>query len=356
MNRNEDAALESGSEDDLIEIGSAPMTLSDRSEPMPVAPTTLPSASRASSRSRQRMDRHLPITPATALQSQLPDIIDLTEEPDSPVEQRQSLPPSQTGRNPRRTNSQRITPPSLSRSDSTFMGSTINVIDLTGEMEDARASDQRSTRRTGQHHHHHHHHHHHLSPAPLALDELTGIELMTTGHPYANFTTEVALNVRRMAGILGNNFLPRAFNPTHMENILRPSRRPPSPTVPIEPSPPTREGFVRDTCSDDDRVVVCPCCNDELAYDPTDTAPSSGRKRRRAAGDHHFWALKKCGHVYCADCYENRRPTKAAPGGAGFRIVPGRSTASAAPSDIRCAVDGCETKALAKSEWVGIFL
>ncbi|KAK9444604.1 cell cycle control protein [Metarhizium brunneum] len=52
---------------------------------------------------------------------------DLTYEPDSPVGQRHSHPPSQIRRNVRRTNSQRIIGPSGSRSDSTRMGVFIDL-------------------------------------------------------------------------------------------------------------------------------------------------------------------------------------------------------------------------------------
>ncbi|KAF5120846.1 hypothetical protein E5D57_013182 [Metarhizium anisopliae] len=63
-----------------------------------------------------RNDRRPPQTPQTspiAQPSQPPipqstAVIDLTEEPDSPVGQRYSQPPSQIARNLRRTNSQRI--------------------------------------------------------------------------------------------------------------------------------------------------------------------------------------------------------------------------------------------------------
>lgn len=59
--------------------------------------------------------------------------------------------------------------------------------------------------------------------------------------------------------------------------------------------------------------------------------------------------------VYCADCFEHRRPTKSSPEGVGFRAAPGK-TLMGAPNDIRCAVEDCDTKVALKSEWVGIFL
>ncbi len=71
----------------------------------------------------------------------------------------------------------------------------------------------------------------------------------------------------------------------------------------MEEVPPTRPGFTRDThtATEDaeETVVICPACNEELAYDPTEAAAESAtsKKRKRVPGDHHFWALKKCGHV-----------------------------------------------------------
>lgn len=96
-----------------------------------------------------------------------------------------------------------------------------------------------------------------------------------------------------------------------------------SPKPPMEEIPAARAGFTRATkaapedaagtgaaAEGETTVVVCPACEEELAYDPTVAAGDekdgsggavarSGRKRKRAPGDHHFWALKACGHV-CA--------------------------------------------------------
>lgn len=57
--------------------------------------------------------------------------------------------------------------------------------------------------------------------------------------------------------------------------------------------------------------------------------------------------------VYCAECFENRRPTRSAPDGVGFPFL-NKETAIA--NEIRCAVEGCETKVASKTEWVGIYL
>ncbi|KAM0362015.1 hypothetical protein ACHAO7_011409 [Fusarium culmorum] len=128
--------------------------------------------------------------------------------------------------------------------------------------------------------------------------------------------------------------------------------------------PPTREGFTRNTCLDPEKesesVVICPSCNEELAYDPSRTVTQGSvgtakGKRKRGPGEHHFWALKKCGHVYCVDCYENRNPTEPNRDRVGFRS-PDASMPCYIGNDLICAVDNCSTKVSARTEWVGIFL
>lgn len=56
--------------------------------------------------------------------------------------------------------------------------------------------------------------------------------------------------------------------------------------------PAAREGFSRDT--GEEVVAVCPACSGELEYDP---GKEGVKKRKRDKGDHHFWAVKACGHV-----------------------------------------------------------
>ena len=89
-----------------------------------------------------------------------------------------------------------------------------------------------------------------------------------------------------------------------MGYIHRPVVPEETPKPAMEPTPATREGFTRDTCAEptEDMVVVCPNCNEELAYDPSgppaqNSTPGKGTKRKRTVPEHHFWALKKCGHV-----------------------------------------------------------
>ncbi|KAF5566139.1 cell cycle control [Fusarium phyllophilum] len=275
-------------------------------------------------------------------------VIDLTEEPDSPVQSRALLdilqPARPPARNPRRTNSQRISPPQLARTDGTFVGRTENVIDLTADSPEEDRSHFRGRREV---------------PRP---DELIELEIISQRPALGSLPNFAAFGpFRRLAGIFGAADI--AFNPPNLDISRNAFARQPTPKPQMSPPPPTREGFTRNTCTDPEKesesVVICPACNEELAYDPSGTVTQSSvgqqkGKRKRAPGEHHFWAVKKCGHVYCADCYENRKPTKANRG-VGFRSPDGR-LAPTTPNDLRCAVDGCDSKVSQKSEWVGIFL
>ncbi|KAJ1337179.1 hypothetical protein MN608_00029 [Microdochium nivale] len=125
-----------------------------------------------------------------------------------------------------------------------------------------------------------------------------------------------------------------------------------------EPPEAPREGFTRDT--GEEVVAVCPSCEEELAYDPdndmVDAAgpPSKKARTRRDKAEHHFFAVKGCGHVYCKRCYEGRSQSTRGTTYTGF--------SRPASSDGRlgkktfCAVDGCEEEVGNKSAWVGIFL
>ncbi|PNY24667.1 Uncharacterized protein TCAP_05397 [Tolypocladium capitatum] len=373
------------SDDDLIEIHASPAArprnnienlLNPQRSSSPQRPHAIRPDARAS-----RWDRPpLPRQAATAF-------IDLTGEPDSPVEQRapQRVPqqPSLGGRNPRRTSSQRISPPRLARSDSTFIAPGASFIDLTVESpQDGRQAEP--PRQLRPRHHHHYHHHHHHRPGGLASDQLIELEFINGG---VGLYTDIARGVRHMAGMIGSQLMRNGFPGPALEFAASISPRGPSPKPPMEEVPPTRDGFTRDTSANSkdtaEMVVICPACNEELAYDPSETTVQSAslarsKKRKRSPGEHHFWAVKKCGHVwitpslrtlagfevltyfiiekvYCADCFENRRPTKAAPDGVGFRGPGGKPPASA-PNDLRCAVENCETKVIAKTEWIGIYL
>lgn len=99
--------------------------------------------------------------------------------------------------------------------------------------------------------------------------------------------------------------LERGYDPLVHLNYQRPAFDPPPP--PPAPAaaaagqklvvPPAREGFTRDT--GEEVVVVCPACGGELEYVP---GGGEGKKRKREKGEHHFWAVKACGHVRVFPC------------------------------------------------------
>ncbi|TGJ86664.1 hypothetical protein E0Z10_g2115 [Xylaria hypoxylon] len=121
-----------------------------------------------------------------------------------------------------------------------------------------------------------------------------------------------------------------------------------------EPPKPARPGFTRDT--GEDVVAICPSCDQELAYDPEgdDDAPATPVKKprsKKAMAEHHFWAVKACGHVYCKRCFDNRRPASKSNIQVGFRpddTPPNRK--------LFCAVEDCDSEVGAKTAWVGIFM
>jgi len=277
--------------------------------------------------------------------------IDLTEEPDDPVEtQLRSQQPSQNSQassNPRRTSQRASTPPRLTRSDGPI--SRVNMpelIDLTGDSPEA---EHPRPQRRGR--------------PPLALPR----------HPHDQLPPprgDALFQVGFGGGISGFNLARSLINPSgrfgailqgigglYDLDVTRTARRAEpertSPKIPRAPTPPTRSGFVRNTCvePEEELTMICPCCEEELAYDRNYSAPDSSsggsRKRKRAVGEHHFWAVKECGHVYCSDCFDKRMPTKSNPKGAGF---PSRNQ-----KDIRCIVEDCESKVSNKSHWVGLF-
>lgn len=345
----------SDDDDDLVEIVSA-----RPSRPASAAPTPLilpqPGAGRSASALRRRLlQQPQPPLPASSRQPPPPPrdngVIDLTEEPDSPVEVRQTQTsvaadggpahgPRVSGhRHPRRTNSLRLTPPRLARSESIMLASQTDFIDLTGDDDapsntttttNAAASNEppRRSNRNSQRP---------VIPAhPDAAgpnDHLVDFEFLNPTHAIRyGFASSFARGFgRTLADILSADFLnsnpprtPRTPGQHHhhhhhlhhaeaVMNFYEQRLRPPSPRREMAPLPPTREGFTRETVAEsaatggggggEERVVICPACNEELAYDPNGggaaqaTTATGAKKRKRAAGDHHFWAVKKCGHV-----------------------------------------------------------
>ncbi|KAL6850559.1 hypothetical protein ACO1O0_007683 [Amphichorda felina] len=362
MDQDSEDGLFWDSGDDVIEVDSTPPRRG-------ISPTSLPTIRHEGRPSQVIPPNHLPGFAETfgpnsdqnsrRRENRLPTatFIDLTEEPDSPVEAQPSRQSSQTRNqtrtNPRRTNSQRISPPTLSRSDGTISRSNVpDFIDLTGDSPDDDIPQIiESSPRTPNLDH--------LSHLPR--DSLIRADLVRHSRIFGGFR-------RRLAGLLGSDFLeldlrrPESIPFPFDGFVRRPVPEESRPKPSMEPTPDTREGFTRNTCAEptEEMVIVCPNCNEELAYDPTGATPAQsstsgkGTKRKRTVPEHHFWALKKCGHVYCSDCFENRRPTKSNRRGVGFPMPDGKE-ASSAPNEMRCAVQGCDTKVAPKAEWVGLY-
>ncbi|KAL1862712.1 hypothetical protein VTK73DRAFT_6672 [Phialemonium thermophilum] len=161
--------------------------------------------------------------------------------------------------------------------------------------------------------------------------------------------------------ILGHNPLPTfvpnmnnplANNPVHFNyqanGFNRNGASAPKPAH--VPPPPARPGFTRAT--GEDVAVICPSCDQELQYDEDgdeqEGPPTKKPRTRKDHEEHHFWAVKACGHVYCKTCYEYRRPTAKNSVKTGFKTDQSRK--------IICAVEDCNSDVTAKGAWVGIFL
>ncbi|KAF1968178.1 hypothetical protein BU23DRAFT_602351 [Bimuria novae-zelandiae CBS 107.79] len=93
------------------------------------------------------------------------------------------------------------------------------------------------------------------------------------------------------------------------------------------------KGFTRSPQEED--VLVCPNCNDELCVGGSD------QKRQ-------VWLVKGCGHVYCGECMLNRHIKKTSKGKE-------KATPHTKPFK-ECVVDGCTKKVSSKSAVIQVFL
>jgi hypothetical protein len=83
--------------------------------------------------------------------------------------------------------------------------------------------------------------------------------------------------------------------------------RQPTPKPDFEAPPPARAGFTRDTgpdkVTDEEQIFVCPSCDNELKYsldeeeDDNGGRPVKKARTKKDREEHHFWAVKACGHV-----------------------------------------------------------
>ncbi|TQN72955.1 Pre-mRNA-processing factor 19, partial [Colletotrichum shisoi] len=263
------------------------------------------------------------------------DVIDLTNEPDSPVQTHTPRPAV----NPRRQNSQGRNPPSFPRSDSSILAGNAPVIDLTDD------SPEVPRRRAP------------ILPPPVARPRERSRQPAAFGmYNSSNALSGLAAGIRRhlypfrllpgpeddvqLLGIFHNRINQGADLNNPLGNIQlqyehgafdQRAERAESPKPVHQAPPPAKSGFTRDTGSD--LIVICPACNEELAYDPDIPVNESHptRKGKRQRSEHHFWALKGCGHVYCEECFENRKPAAKRPNNRFRRDL---------ESKLVCAVDG----------------
>lgn len=268
-------------------------------------------------------------------------VIDLTEEPDSPdgplagtARNRvhhpppQPLPltlPSATHRNPRRQMSLNHRTPSLTRSDGSLLGNRAeiptNVIDLTMDDDSPPAQTTRQPRPVPPRQT--------ANPQPgdrvIDLDAERHIGLMHFFQRAATGAQAISgMDILNRLGGLGGGMFRRhaedgqtwALPPTpgflpdplagNLPNFnyrangyngggsVKPAYQAPEKA---------REGYSRAT--GEDQIFVCPGCEDELVYDPDEGTRTLGTpaakkvKTKKDREEHHFWALKECGHVSC---------------------------------------------------------
>ncbi|KAK4120278.1 hypothetical protein N657DRAFT_580225 [Parathielavia appendiculata] len=314
-----------------------------------------------------------------------PEIIDLTGEPDSPEQPAVLLAASPrnrgarlnqaSGRHPRRHLSLGQRTPSLSRSDGSLLGNNPNVIDLT--LDDSSPAPpplpQQLPRRENpdNNHHHHRQNHHHSHRRPLhqvphidleaperfAASRMIAGLVRSINHRVFGFGGDAPDVEVQLIGGRGLNMDPLGGNIPNLNYRGNGNNGGAVPKPDHDPPPPAREGFTRDTGSADD-VVVCAGCEQELKYDPDPAnynamspRPPKKPRSRKDQEEHHFWALKECGHVYCKNCYESRssRTTKHAPPSVFRRDKTNRK--------VLCKVDDCMTSDVnVKASWVGLFV
>ncbi|KAI0844849.1 hypothetical protein F5Y00DRAFT_186770 [Daldinia vernicosa] len=306
-----------------------------------------------------------------------PEVIDLTG--DSPI---QHAPRNRFQTLRGRRSLQRGTPPRLERSDARYMNSH-TVIDLVSDSDDNEPAVMPQPRRSNppprnpprnpprdelarNQNRLRQQMHPDILPGRHALNQIQHLinhiplfHLLNNQNPMANNHDDdlVMLGHRNVMpdGMPQPNLPPVDLDyDAHPFPMPQPAPVGASPKPAHEPPKETRPGFTRDT--GDDVVAICPSCDQELAYDPDDDAsnaatPSRKARTKKDKAEHHFWAVKACGHVYCRKCYEYRKSTAKNRVPVGFRPDP-----SGAKNKVICAVEDCNSDVSAKAAWVGIFL
>ncbi|KAI1094624.1 hypothetical protein F5B19DRAFT_444065 [Rostrohypoxylon terebratum] len=323
-----------------------------------------------------------------------PEVIDLTGDNDSPSQPSQPAPPNHSQNTRRQQSQQRNILPRLARSDASYMEPR-NVINLISDSDDEEPVVMPPLRRNS----------HRSRPRPAAQEPPRNRQPPDHAQPspppfnippnpsptFRNLFNQLPMGMGPLFRIINGG---AAANRDHNrdrdeEDIvimghrhLTPNVIPPQPNnFPInldvrvhpfaiginpphapgglgnkpahEPPKETRDGFTRNT--GEDVVAICPSCEFELAYDPDDNdnngPPAKKARTKKDKAEHHFWAVKACGHVYCRSCYENRKPVGKNHVHVGFRPDP-----NGPKNHVLCAVEDCKTDVSAKSAWVGIFM
>lgn len=283
------------------------------------------------------------------------ELIDLTEEPDSPVQnhsfQNQGIAHQHFNRHPQRPRHHRRMPqngqpPSLARSDGSLLGGQRGpaVIDLTNDEPDFQAvvdDDDDDDLFVGQDFDAVLQHLppndfddflRHIPPnrrlpdpipGPPHRDRRRSVEfigfaarhLRNVGGQYLpgllaalpgiprGIANEIAIIGRDQGLAMNPN--PLADNPpdfNYQANGF--GGRPPPPKPEFEAPPPARPGFTRNTGKDpetgEELVIVCASCDNELKYDEEEDdgpRPAKRPRNKKDREEHHFWAVKACGHV-----------------------------------------------------------
>lgn len=284
------------------------------------------------------------------------ELIDLTEEPDSPVQnhsfQNQGIAHQHFNRHPGRPRHHRRMPqngqpPSLARSDGSLLGGQRGpaVIDLTNDEPDLHAvvddDAEEDDLFVGQdfddvfEHFPPHDFGGFLRnipqnrrlpdpvPGPPHRDRRRSVEfigfaarhLRNVGGQYLpgllaalpgiprGIANEIAIIGRDQGLAMNPN--PLADNPpdfNYQANGF--GGRPPPPKPEFEAPPPARPGFTRNTGKDpetgEELVIVCASCDNELKYDEEEDdgpRPAKRPRNKKDREEHHFWAVKACGHV-----------------------------------------------------------
>lgn len=350
--------------------------------------------------------------PGPAANSREPvQVIDLTEEPDSPVLQRNrpiSLPrhhphdaaaaaaaPHQR-RNPRRQMSQvNGRAPALARSDGSLLGNAAPVIDLTSDSPDDERENIPANRflplpvPQQQRNNNNNSNNHRQSFGRGFIGNLENLRDIII--PRLGLLAHIAASPNDEVEVIGHHEIipinpnPLAGNPPDFNYQANGfggfgGGRPPTPKPDFEAPPPPRPGFTRDTGNnretDEEQIFVCPSCEEELKYSPEGDEdgprPAKRARTKKDREEHHFWAVKACGHVrrcflwkmdrgliqllqvYCKSCYDNRKKSKDRDAlNLGFEFI---SSASSKTMKTLCAVNDCETDVTSTSAWVGIFM